>query len=39
MLSSNGDGLRFAPARGFVEVERCLLDDGDTVPWIDLRLA
>ncbi|MBZ3900557.1 GNAT family N-acetyltransferase [Streptomyces griseiscabiei] len=37
VLESNGDGLRFALDHGFVEVERYLLD-GDTIPWIDLRL-
>jgi GNAT superfamily N-acetyltransferase len=38
VLASNGDGLRFALAHGFTEVERYLLD-GDTIPWIDLRLT
>ncbi|MGW0927096.1 N-acetyltransferase family protein [Streptomyces sp. NPDC002644] len=38
VLSSNEDGLRFALRHGFVEIDRYLLD-GDTVPWIDLRLA
>jgi GNAT superfamily N-acetyltransferase len=38
VLSSNEDGLRFAQKHGFVEVERYLLP-GDTIPWIDLRLA
>ncbi|MGW1894572.1 GNAT family N-acetyltransferase [Streptomyces sp. NPDC002004] len=38
VLSSNADGLRFAQAHGFVEIERYLLP-GDTIPWIDLRLA
>ncbi len=37
VLSSNGDGLRFAERRGFVECERYVLP-GETVPWIDLRL-
>ncbi|MFD9407074.1 GNAT family N-acetyltransferase [Streptomyces sp. NPDC059989] len=36
--SSNEDGLRFALKHGFVETERYLLP-GDTIPWIDLRLA
>ncbi|MEU3693950.1 hypothetical protein [Streptomyces narbonensis] len=31
------EGLRFAPARGFVEVERYVLP-GDTVPFVTLRL-
>ncbi|WP_374986613.1 GNAT family N-acetyltransferase [Streptomyces fradiae] len=38
VLSSNGSGLRFALRHGFVEVERYLLE-GDTIPWVDLRLA
>ncbi|GAA1184911.1 GNAT superfamily N-acetyltransferase [Kitasatospora gansuensis] len=37
VLESNGDGLRFAEAQGFVEKERYLLP-GDTVPYVDLRL-
>ncbi|ULR50428.1 GNAT family N-acetyltransferase [Streptomyces deccanensis] len=37
VLSSNEDGLRFALDHGFVETDRYLLD-GDTIPWIDLRL-
>ncbi|MFK4145126.1 GNAT family N-acetyltransferase [Streptomyces sp. NPDC004065] len=38
VLSSNEDGLRFAHRHGFVETERYLLP-GDTIPWVDLRLA
>ncbi|MCX5213683.1 GNAT family N-acetyltransferase [Kitasatospora sp. NBC_00240] len=38
VLASNPDGLRFALAHGFVEVERYLLP-GDQVPYIDLLLA
>ena len=38
VLGSNQDGLRFALAHGFVEVETYLLP-GDTVPYTDLRLA
>jgi GNAT superfamily N-acetyltransferase len=38
VLASNGDGLRFADRRGFVEIDRYVLD-GDTVPFVDLRLA
>ncbi|MDP4504258.1 GNAT family N-acetyltransferase [Nonomuraea turcica] len=38
VLSSNEDGLRFAQKHGFVETERYLLP-GDTIPWIDMRLA
>jgi GNAT superfamily N-acetyltransferase len=37
VLASNEDGLAFALARGFVEVERYLLP-GDTVPYVALRL-
>ncbi len=37
VLSSNPDGLRFAKTRGFVEVERYLLD-GEAVPYIHLVL-
>ncbi|GGX14090.1 GNAT family N-acetyltransferase [Streptomyces noursei] len=38
ILSSNEDGLRFARKHGFTEIERYLLP-GETIPWIDLRLA
>lgn len=38
MLASNEEGLRFALARGFVEVERYVLP-GDTIPFVALRLA
>jgi GNAT superfamily N-acetyltransferase len=38
VLASNVDGLRFALARGFVEVERYLLPD-DTIPFVTLRAA
>jgi GNAT superfamily N-acetyltransferase len=38
VLASNVEGLRFAEAHGFVEVERYVLD-GDTVPYVTLRLA
>ncbi|GEB54660.1 GNAT family N-acetyltransferase [Streptomyces gardneri] len=37
VLASNEEGLRFALARGFVEVERYVLP-GDTVPFVTLRL-
>ncbi len=37
VLASNEDGLRFAVAHGFVEVERYLLP-GDEVPFVTLRL-
>jgi GNAT superfamily N-acetyltransferase len=38
VLASNEDGLAFALARGFVEIDRYLLD-GDTIPFVDLRLT
>ena len=38
VLATNEDGLRFALRHGFVETDRYVLD-GDTVPFIDLRLA
>ncbi|MFE5515799.1 GNAT family N-acetyltransferase [Streptomyces sp. NPDC056529] len=38
VLASDEEGLRFALARGFVEVERYVLP-GDTVPFVTLRLA
>ncbi|WP_156727129.1 GNAT family N-acetyltransferase [Streptomyces apocyni] len=38
VLGCNAEGLRFAQAQGFVEVERYVLP-GDSTPWIDLRLA
>jgi GNAT superfamily N-acetyltransferase len=38
VLASNEDGLRFAHRHGYVEVERYLLP-GDTIPFVDLRLA
>ncbi|MEU1533609.1 GNAT family N-acetyltransferase [Streptomyces fagopyri] len=38
VLASNEDGLRFALKHGFAETERYVLP-GDTVEWIDLRLA
>ncbi|MFD7624923.1 GNAT family N-acetyltransferase [Streptomyces sp. NPDC059851] len=38
VLESNGNGPRFALARGFVEVE-CYLLPGDSVPYVDLRLT
>ncbi|WP_093775460.1 GNAT family N-acetyltransferase [Streptomyces sp. yr375] len=38
VLAANEDGLRFARARGFVEVERYVLGGG-TVEWVDLRLG
>ncbi|MFR9790621.1 GNAT family N-acetyltransferase [Streptomyces sp. MB22_4] len=37
VLAANGDGLRFAVRRGFVEVERYVLD-GERDEWVDLRL-
>ena len=38
ILASNEDGLRFAKAQGFVEVETYLLP-GDTIPFVELRLG
>ncbi|MFE0644537.1 GNAT family N-acetyltransferase [Streptomyces sp. NPDC058877] len=38
VLASNEEGLRFALARGFVEVERYVLP-GDTIPFVTLRLT
>ncbi|MBF9132457.1 GNAT family N-acetyltransferase [Plantactinospora sp. S1510] len=38
VLASNEEGLRFAERHGYVEVDRYVLD-GDTIPFIDLRLA
>ena len=38
VLAVNEDGLRFARARGFTEVERYVLD-GETAEWVDLRLV
>ncbi|QNE22903.1 GNAT family N-acetyltransferase [Kribbella qitaiheensis] len=38
ILASNVEGLAFALAHGFVEVERYVLP-GDTIPFITLRLA
>jgi len=38
VLASNEDGLRFAEAHGFVEIDRYVLP-GDTIAFVDLRLA
>lgn len=38
VLASNEEGLRFAERHGYVEIDRYVLD-GDTIPFIDLRLA
>ncbi|MET8040365.1 GNAT family N-acetyltransferase [Micromonospora sp. NPDC005215] len=38
VLASNEDGLRFAERHGYVEIDRYVLD-GDTIPFVDLRLA
>ncbi|MFF6792000.1 GNAT family N-acetyltransferase [Streptomyces filamentosus] len=38
VLASNEEGLRFARARGFTEVERYVLP-GDTIPFVTLRLG
>ncbi|MCL8016354.1 GNAT family N-acetyltransferase [Streptomyces sp. AS02] len=37
VLAANEDGVRFAGARGFVEVDRYVLD-GESDLWLDLRL-
>ncbi|MET8980664.1 GNAT family N-acetyltransferase [Streptomyces sp. NPDC004539] len=39
VLAVNTDGLAFARARGFTEVERYTLDDGSDDWWVDLRLT
>lgn len=38
ILATNEEGLRFAKAHGFTEVETYLLP-GDTIPFIELHLA
>ncbi|WP_449486741.1 N-acetyltransferase family protein [Streptomyces avidinii] len=38
VLASNPEGLTFARANGFVEFDRYVLP-GDTIPFVDLRLA
>ncbi|MER8233070.1 GNAT family N-acetyltransferase [Streptomyces sp. NPDC094049] len=38
VLASSAEGLRFASARGFTEVERYVLP-GDTVAFVTLRLG
>ncbi|MBQ1089039.1 GNAT family N-acetyltransferase [Streptomyces sp. B93] len=38
VLAANADGLRFAEARGFTEVERYVLP-GESDEWVDLRQA
>ncbi|MFF3375767.1 GNAT family N-acetyltransferase [Streptomyces sp. NPDC002680] len=38
VLAANHDGLSFALKRGFVEVERYVLD-GESDLWVDLRLS
>ena len=38
ILASNEEGVRFAKAHGFIEVETYLLP-GDTIPFIELHLA
>ncbi|MFI7410602.1 GNAT family N-acetyltransferase [Streptomyces sp. NPDC049627] len=37
VLAVNEEGLRFAAARGFAEIDRYVLD-GETDQWVDLRL-
>ncbi|MFD6152658.1 GNAT family N-acetyltransferase [Streptomyces sp. NPDC060243] len=36
VLASNEDGLRFARAHGFTEIDRYVLP-GSTIPWVDPR--
>jgi GNAT superfamily N-acetyltransferase len=38
ILETNADGLRFALDRGFVEIDRYMLD-GDEIAFVDLRLT
>ena len=38
VLASNTDGIEFAHRLGFIEIERYVLP-GDTIPFVDLRLA
>ncbi|MGW0598469.1 hypothetical protein ACWD11_15140 [Streptomyces sp. NPDC002776] len=38
VLAANTDGLRFAEARGFVEVERYVAPEDETEVWLTLRL-
>jgi len=38
VLAANEEGLRFAERHGYAEIDRYVLD-GDTIPFIDLRLA
>ncbi|MER7573911.1 GNAT family N-acetyltransferase [Streptomyces sp. NPDC126514] len=38
VLAANSDGLRFAEARGFVEVERYVAPEDETEVWLTLRL-
>jgi GNAT superfamily N-acetyltransferase len=38
VLSSSEEGLRFARKHGYVETGRYLLP-GESIPWVDLRLA
>lgn len=36
VLASNEDGLRYARAHGFTEIDRYVLP-GSTIPWVDPR--
>jgi GNAT superfamily N-acetyltransferase len=38
VLAVNADGVRFAEARGFVEVERYVAPEDETEVWLTLRL-
>ncbi|WP_317454027.1 GNAT family N-acetyltransferase [Streptomyces sp. TRM68416] len=39
VLAANADGLRYAEARGFVEVERYVAPEDETEVWLTLRRA
>ncbi|KMS74759.1 acetyltransferase [Streptomyces viridochromogenes] len=39
VLTANGDGLRFAEKRGFVEVDRYVAPEDENEVWLTLRLA
>lgn len=39
VLAANGDGLRFAEARGFVEVDRYVAPEDENEVWLTLRLV
>lgn len=39
ILAANGDGLRFAEKRGFVEVDRYVAPEDENEVWLTLRRA